>query len=99
MPECRAPHSGTVVLHVAPDAASGGPLGLVRTGDRIKISVSERRIDLLVDETTLGRRRKEQSPASKDSAALRGYDRLYAEQILQADEGCDFEFLLPEKRA
>ena len=90
---------GTVVLHVAPDAASGGPLGLVRTGDRIKISVSERRIDLLVDETTLDRRRKEQSPASKDSAALRGYDRLYAEQILQADKGCDFEFLLPAKRA
>ena len=90
---------GTVVLHVAPDAASGGPLGLVRTGDRIKISVSERRIDLLVDETTLDRRRKEQSPASKDSSALRGYDRLYAEQILQADEGCDFEFLLPAKRA
>ena len=89
---------GTVVLHVAPDAASGGPLGLVRTGDRIKISVGERRIDLLVDETTLDRRRKEQSPASKDSAALRGYDRLYAEQILQADKGCDFEFLLPAKR-
>ena len=90
---------GTVVLHVAPDAASGGPLGLVRTGDRIKISVSERRIDLLVDETTLDRRRKERSPASRDSAALRGYDRLYAEQILQADKGCDFEFLLPAKRA
>ena len=90
---------GTVVLHVAPDAASGGPLGLVRTGDRIKISVSERRIDLLVDETTLDRRRKEQSSASKDSTALRGYDRLYAEQILQADKGCDFEFLLPAKRA
>ena len=89
---------GTVVLHVAPDAASGGPLSLVRTGDRIKISVSDRRIDLLVDETTLDRRRKEQSPASKDSAALRGYDRLYAEQILQADKGCDFEFLLPAKR-
>ena len=91
---------GTVVLHVAPDAASGGPLGLVRTGDQVRISVSERRLDLLVDETTLDRRRKERRPLPfKDPAVLRGYDRLYAEQILQADKGCDFEFLLPAKGA
>ena len=90
---------GTVVLHVAPDAASGGPLGLVRTGDQVRISVSERRLDLLVDETTLDRRRKERPHPFKDPAALRGYDRLYAEQILQADKGCDFEFLLPAKGA
>ena len=90
---------GTVVLHVAPDAASGGPLGLVRTGDQVRISVSERRLDLLVDETTLDRRRKERPLPFKDPTALRGYDRLYAEQILQADKGCDFEFLLPAKGA
>ena len=90
---------GTVVLHVAPDAASGGPLGLVRTGDQVRISVSERRLDLLVDETTLDRRRKERPLPFKDPAVLRGYDRLYAEQILQADKGCDFEFLLPAKGA
>ena len=90
---------GTVVLHVAPDAASGGPLGLVRTGDQVRISVSERRLDLLVDETKLDRRRKERPHPFKDPAALRGYDRLYAEQILQADKGCDFEFLLPAKGA
>ena len=88
---------GTVVLHVAPDAASGGPLGLVRTGDQVRISVSERRLDLLVDETTLDRRRNERPLPFKYPAALRGYDRLYAEQILQADKGCDFEFLLPAK--
>jgi dihydroxy-acid dehydratase len=79
---------GTVVLHVAPDSASGGPLAKVRTGDRIKISVGERRIDLMVDPAELARR-----PFTAPDAPTRGYRRLYREQVLQADQGCDFDFL------
>ncbi|MDQ4060842.1 MAG: dihydroxy-acid dehydratase, partial [Pseudomonadota bacterium] len=79
---------GTIVLHVAPDAASGGPLGLVRNGDRIRLSVRERRIDLLVADEELAQRRTGSFPRPS-----RGYARLYREQILQADQGCDFDFL------
>ena len=86
---------GTIVLHVAPEAASGGPLALVRNGDRIRLSVKERRIDLMVDEAELAARRAETPPSRRDPASLRGYDRLYAEQVLQADEGCDFAFMKP----
>ncbi len=86
---------GTIVLHVTPDAASGGPLALVRSGDRIRISVSERRLDLMVDAAELDRRGAEHTPARPAAATLRGYDRLHAEQVLQADEGCDFAFLRP----
>ena len=86
---------GTIVLHVAPEAAIGGPLALVRDGDRIRLSVSERRIDLLVDDAELARRQAETPPVRRDPATLRGYDRLYAEQVLQADEGCDFAFMKP----
>jgi dihydroxy-acid dehydratase len=82
---------GTIVLHVAPDAASGGPLGLVESGDRIRLSVRERALTLLVDETELARRRAQLAPAPPPPA--RGYARLYREQILQADEGCDFAVL------
>ena len=82
---------GTIVLHVAPEAASGGPLALVRNGDRIRLSVKERRIDLLVDEAELKRRAAAAKPA--DEKPQRGYARLYAQEILGADEGCDFAFL------
>jgi len=82
---------GTIVLHVTPDAASGGPLGLVQSGDRIRLSVKERRIDIIVDESELKRRAVTAPKASEKPA--RGYARLYAEQILGADEGCDFAFL------
>ncbi|MCT8973903.1 dihydroxy-acid dehydratase [Microbaculum marinisediminis] len=88
---------GTIVLHVTPEAAQGGPLGLVRTGDRIRLSVANRSIDLLVDEVELARRRAAFSPTLRDPETLRGYDRLYAEQVLQADEGCDFAILKPTK--
>jgi dihydroxy-acid dehydratase len=86
---------GTIVLHVAPEAAAGGPLALVRNGDRIRLSVQERRIDLMVDDAELARRRAATPPTHRDPASLRGYDRLYAEQVLQADEGCDFGFMKP----
>jgi len=82
---------GAIVLHVAPDAASGGPLGLVRSGDRIRLSVAERRLELSVDDAELARRRS--ALARPERAPARGYQRLYDEQILQADEGCDFAFL------
>jgi dihydroxy-acid dehydratase len=86
---------GTILLHVTPEAAVGGPLALARTGDRIKLSVAERRIDLLVDEAELRRRREAAGPVAPRQPA-RGYDRLYAEQVLQADGGCDFAFLTPD---
>jgi dihydroxy-acid dehydratase len=85
---------GTIVLHVAPEAAVGGPLAFVRTGDRIRLSVKERRLDLLVDEAEMARRRSAHGvrPAGSDTAA-RGYDKLFRETVLQAPEGCDFDFL------
>jgi len=82
---------GTVVLHVTPDSASGGPLGLVRNGDRIRLSVRERRIDLLVDPAEL----KKRTPAATHAPPDRGYAKLYANETLGADEGCDFAFLRP----
>ncbi|HEX3442812.1 MAG TPA: IlvD/Edd family dehydratase [Pseudolabrys sp.] len=84
---------GTIVLHVTPDSASGGPLALVRNGDRIRLSVKQRRIDLLVDEAELKRRRTSIKPPPE--TPVRGYARLYAQEILGADEGCDFAFLKP----
>jgi len=84
---------GTIVLHVTPDAASGGPLALVRNGDRIRLSVKQRRIDLAVDAAEL----KARAAAVKLTAPApqRGYAKLYAREILGADEGCDFGFLKP----
>jgi dihydroxy-acid dehydratase len=84
---------GTIVLHVTPDAASGGPLGLVRSGDRIRLSVKQRRIDLLVEDGELKGRSAALKPAPMQPA--RGYAKLYAQEILGADEGCDFAFLRP----
>jgi dihydroxy-acid dehydratase len=86
---------GTIVLHVTPDAASGGVLGLVKTGDRIRLSVKERRIELLVGEDEL-KRRAADAASTLPARPERGYGRLYADQILGADEGCDFAFLRPQ---
>ena len=83
---------GTVVLHVAPEAAIGGPLALVRNGDRITLDVPKRRLDLHVDGGELARRRAEWI---KPSRKLRGgYETLYVEHVLQADRGADFDFLV-----
>ena len=81
---------GTIVLHVTPEAAAGGPLGLVRHGDRIRLSVKERRLDLLVDDAELGRRR---AVPANGTRPRRGYRKLFLDHVLQADEGCDFDFL------
>jgi dihydroxy-acid dehydratase len=79
---------GSIVLHVTPDAASGGPLAKVRNGDRIRISVAERRLDLLVAPEELARRAFTPPPVPE-----RGYAALYRREILQAEHGCDFDFL------
>ena len=89
---------GTIVLHVSPEAAIGGPLSLVRNGDRIRISVSNKRIDLLVDEKELNKRRSEWVSNLEEPENLRGYNKLYATEVTQAEQGCDFEFLKPLKR-
>ena len=89
---------GTIVLHVAPDAASGGPLSLVRDGERIRLSVRDRCLDLLVDEAILSQRRKESADEMSAPQPQRGYARLYQTSILQADEGCDFDFLTATTR-
>lgn len=91
---------GTIVLHVAPEAAVGGPLGLVRDGDMIRLSVRDRQLDLLVDEAVLEARREAMGAARpRERPQRRGYDKLYAEQVLQADKGCDFDFMLPNPGA
>ena len=82
---------GTIVLHVSPEAAIGGPLGLLRSGDRIRLSVAQRRLDLLLSESALAERKEGQRRAAPTPA--RGYARLYMQSVLQAEQGCDFDFL------
>ena len=82
---------GTIVLHIAPESAAGGPLALVRDGDRIRLDVSAGQLELLVDDETLEARRAA-LPAARPKPA-RGYARLFHGQVLQADAGCDFDFL------
>ena len=86
---------GTIVLHVSPEAAVGGPLALVKTGDRIRLDVPARRLDLLVKDGELARRRAAWSPPASQPEAERGYGALYLRSVLQADRGCDFDFCLP----
>jgi dihydroxy-acid dehydratase len=86
---------GTIVLHVSPEAAIGGPLGLVRNGDMIRMSVRDRRLDLLVDQAELAARRATSVPSAV--VPTRGYGRLYAQSTLQAEDGCDFNFLRAEQ--
>ncbi|TIM31661.1 MAG: dihydroxy-acid dehydratase [Mesorhizobium sp.] len=83
---------GAIVLHVSPEAAVGGPLALVRDGDNIELDVERGVLALLVDDELLRQRRAEWNPPAH-SAARRGYARLYFEQVLQAEDGCDFNFL------
>ncbi len=82
---------GAVVLHVAPESAVGGPLALVQTGDRIKLDVAARTLDMLVPSAELARRRLAWTPPRRKDE--RGYRSLYEEHVLQANEGCDFDFL------
>jgi L-arabonate dehydrase len=82
---------GAVVLHVAPESAVGGPLALVQDGDVISLDAKKRRLDLLVEDAELERRRAEWTPPEKKDE--RGYRRFYEDHVLQANEGCDFDFL------
>lgn len=86
---------GTIALHVAPEADAGGPLALVRDGDRIRLSAREKRLDLLVDEGTLRTR----TPVRRTEVLpSRGYPLLYREHVLPAPRGCDFDFLAEVER-
>jgi dihydroxy-acid dehydratase len=82
---------GTIVLHVSPEAAVGGALALVRNGDRIRLSVRERKIDLMLSGEEIQRRRSQWKPPA--AAPRRGYAKLYMDHVLQAEHGCDFDFL------
>ena len=86
---------GSIVLHIAPESADGGPLALVRDGDRIRLDTSGRRIDLLVSDEELAHRRAA-LPPSPDGKGKRGYEKLYFETVTQAGQGCDFDFCIPE---
>ncbi|MGV3649997.1 MAG: IlvD/Edd family dehydratase [Devosia sp.] len=83
---------GSIVLHVSPEAADGGPLGLVRDGDMIELDVEAGRLHLDVSEEELAERRKGWAPPPHEDLE-RGYKRLYFQQVLQAEHGCDFDFL------
>ncbi|MCK6452085.1 MAG: dihydroxy-acid dehydratase, partial [Alphaproteobacteria bacterium] len=82
---------GAIVLHVAPEAAVGGPLALVKDGDTIELDVKSRRLELKVDKAELDRRRAQWKAPPRPK---RGYHRLYVEHVTQADQGCDFDFLM-----
>jgi dihydroxy-acid dehydratase len=85
---------GTIVLHTAPEAAVGGPLAAVRNGDRIRLSVSRKRIDLLVDDNEIKRRLADWTPPPKPT---RGYGKLFRNTVLQAPYGCDLDFLVGDE--
>jgi dihydroxy-acid dehydratase len=88
---------GTIVLHIAPEAADGGPLGIVRDGDIISLDVESRSIELLIDAAEFAARTQALAAAGEARATAldtrRGYARLYQESVMQADEGADFDFL------
>jgi len=84
---------GTIVLHVTPESAMGGPLAYVQNGDRIRLSVLNRELSLLVSDEELNRRR-EAKPVQTPTAE-RGYQKLFLDSVLQADKGADFDFLMP----
>ena len=90
---------GTIVLHIAPEAAVGGPLAAVRSGDRIRLDVEARKIELLVDNAEIERRLTAWKTLPAREIPARGYARLFEDSVLQADQGCDFDFLLREGAA
>jgi dihydroxyacid dehydratase/phosphogluconate dehydratase len=85
---------GTVVLHVSPEAADGGPLGLVETGDVIVLDVESRRLDVDIASDELLRRRPTAEVLAGYAAPSRGWERLYIDHVLQADKGADLDFLV-----
>ena len=85
---------GTVVLHVAPEAAAGGPLGLVRTGDMIELDVENRRLHLEVSDEELASRTPDAGSVHSYASPRRGYEKLYVDHVMQADTGADLDFLV-----
>ncbi len=85
---------GTVILHISPEAAIGGPIAMIKTGDTINVNIPGRTIDLIISEDELNLRRLQWKPPV--SLHKRGYPKLYIDHVLQADQGCDFTFLKPE---
>ena len=85
---------GTVILHVTPEAAAGGPLALVQTGDWISLDVRARRLDLDVPPDELAARTPNQATLDGYARPRRGWERLYVDHVLQADRGADLDFLL-----
>ena len=87
---------GAIVLHVTPEAAAGGPLALVQNGDRIRLDVPARKLELLVGKAELEARRKKWKKPAPRAEDRRGYRKLFMETVTQADRGCDFDFCVPE---
>ena len=85
---------GTVVLHVTPEAAAGGPLALIRTGDVVVLDVAARRIDIEVPDEELAARTPDKATVAAFADPRRGWERLYVDHVLQADTGADLDFLL-----
>ena len=85
---------GTVILHVVPEPAIGGPLAFVKNGDRIIVDIPARKICLEISDEEMGKRKNEWHPPVSEHK--RGYPKLYIREVLQADEGCDFDFLKPK---
>ena len=85
---------GTVILHVSPEAAAGGPLGLVRTGDMIELDVDARPLHLDVSDEELAARTQSVESAAAFAAPTRGWAKLYVDHVMQADTGADLDFLI-----
>jgi dihydroxy-acid dehydratase len=85
---------GTIVLHVSPESTVGGPLALVQTGDMITLDVKAKILDLNVDAEELDRRRANLAAPAVDGGFERGYGKMYSQHITQAQDGCDFDFLI-----
>ncbi len=94
MSDCRMSGTafGSIVLHICPEAAVGGPLALIKTGDQVRLDVPSRTLEMLVPEEELEKRRQALPPLEPHTDE-RGYSRLFYDHVQQADEGCDFDFL------
>ena len=90
---------GSIVLHVTPESAMGGPLALVKNGDRIRLDVANRELDFLVSDAELEERRKAWKAPAPSKDDRRGYRKLFLESVLQADQGCDFDWCVPAATA
>ncbi len=85
---------GTVVLHVAPEAAAGGPLALLRSGDIVSLDVAARRIEAEVPADEWAARKPSETAVNAYASPRRGWERLYVDHVLQADTGADLDFLV-----